>query len=78
MSYSYIDFGNEDAWVLEQNIDMDKANDTCNKVLKAQGFLTGEQMLACLCGKSFDEVIDYDVRIWEPKTNTKLEWVYPI
>ena len=73
MSYSYIDFGN-----LEQSIDIDKANDTCNKVLKAQGFVTQEQILACLCGKSFDEVMDYDVRIWEPKTITKPEWTYPI
>ena len=74
---SYIDFS-ENGWVSEQKIDVDKANDTADKVVKFQGYLTQTQAIYCLCGKTFDEVIDYDVRIWNPKTKASMEWIYPI
>lgn len=78
MDYSWLDFSNEEGWVSEQTIDIDKANDTATKVVEAQGYITMGQVIDCLCGRSFDDVIDYDVRIWKPKTVTKAEWLYPL
>lgn len=78
MSYSYIDFSSEGGWATKQELDMDKANDTATKVVECQGYLLYSQAIMCLGGASFDEVIDHDVRIWEPKTNNNVEWIYPI
>lgn len=78
MDYSWLDFSNEEGWVSEQTIDIDKANNTATKVVEAQGYITMRQVIDCLCGRSFDEVIDYDVQIWKPKTTTNTEWAYPL
>ncbi len=79
MDYSFVDSNDYGDWALTQKIDIDRANDTAAKVVNAQGgYITYEQAICCLCGKSFDEVIDYDVRIWKPKSSTIEEWIYPL
>ena len=70
----YIDL----AWLPAQSIDIDKANAVANEVLEFQGYLTQHQVILCLGGAVFDEVIDHDIRVWEPKVDNTEEWFYPI